>query len=160
LLFSTTDPRPSARRLTFGLSVAQVREVLDPLPMLPVPIASPFMLGLVDWRGQPVPVIDLSLRLGLGPSRLEDSRLLIARVASEGALVGFPVRPQVRVQTLPLAHEPVSRRLFGQWSLTRGVFELSSETLVVPDLDHLLLAPRVAAGSTDELGLPSVPATS
>jgi chemotaxis signal transduction protein len=83
MVFSVADPRPGEQPLSFGLSISQINEILYPLPLLPVPGAPPFVLGLVNWRDRPVPAIDLGARLGLAPeaspSASGRNRLIIVR---------------------------------------------------------------------------------
>ena len=161
VIFSITEPYLVERALSFGLSISQVLEILEPLPMTPVPAAPAFVLGLVNWRDRPVPVIDLANRLGLaGLARSNANgrtRLMIARDkdhvlpvrssegnalkrgSNQGTLVGFLVRPEIRLLRLPIAHQPSSRPLTLDRVLTRGMVELEKETLVIPDLRGILL---------------------
>ena len=139
ICFSTADSPVQASAITFGLSVSQVPCVLQSFSLLPVPGAAAFVLGLVDWQGYPLAVIDLSRRLGGAASPvMSDSRLLIARASTRQAFVSFPVRPQMRVRSLPMAHRPSVRALPLQEALLRGKFDLTNETLVIPDIDSLL----------------------
>ncbi len=52
----------------FGIPVEQVRDVLAPPPMTPVPLAPPEVAGALNLRGRIVIVIDLRKRLGLPPA--------------------------------------------------------------------------------------------
>ena len=49
----------------FAVEVANVHEVIDPLPLTLVPNADPFAPGLINARGAVVPVLDLQHRLGI-----------------------------------------------------------------------------------------------
>jgi len=49
----------------FAINVAQVREVLEVLQITKVPTAPAYMRGLVNVRGQAIPVVDLRRRFGL-----------------------------------------------------------------------------------------------
>jgi len=139
ICFSTADSAGHASAITFGLSVSQVPRVLQSFSLLPIPGAAAFVLGLVDWQGYPLTVIDLSRRLGGAASPvMSDSRLFIVRASTRQAFVSFPVRPQVRVRSLPIAHQPSGRALPLQAALLRGKFDLTDETLVIPDIDSLL----------------------
>ena len=51
----------------FAIDVAQVREILEVLHITKVPTAPGHMRGVVNVRGQAIPVIDLRLRFGLPP---------------------------------------------------------------------------------------------
>ncbi|WP_052772731.1 chemotaxis protein CheW [Luteimonas sp. FCS-9] len=48
----------------YGLELLKIREVVLPAPLLPVRGASPCLAGLMNLRGQGVPVVDLGLQLG------------------------------------------------------------------------------------------------
>jgi len=121
--------------------------------MIPVPAAPAFVLGLVNWRDRPVPVIDLAGRLGLASeanlSANGRTHLIIARDkghvlgsskggSNQDALVGFLVRLAIRVLRLPIAHQPCSRTLPLNQALTRGIVELENETLVILDIRGIL----------------------
>ena len=52
----------------YALDIDRVREILRPLPLVPLPHAPPAVLGVADYRGEVVPVLDLRRRFGLPPS--------------------------------------------------------------------------------------------
>jgi purine-binding chemotaxis protein CheW len=138
VLFATTAPTPRARPLSFGLSLAQLLEVVELPTPLPVPGAPAWVLGLTEWRGRALPVLDLALRLGLPPSVIDRrARLLVVRASPKDA-VGVVVRPGVRVLSPQVRHRPCTRALTVTAGLCRGAFELAGETVVVPDLAALV----------------------
>ncbi len=138
LLLFSTSPGGEAPVL-FGLSLSQVQEIVRPQPLLRVPGAPPYLLGLAPFRDEVVPVIDLSLRMGAGPSFFEgESRLLIARGARVPLKVAFPVRPEIKVEGLPLPNRVNATGRLLDRSLVRGVFELDAGTVFIPDLDRFL----------------------
>ena len=68
---------------TFALSVAQVREVLDLLAFSKVPNMPDYVRGMIDVRGQTVPVIDLRIKFGMPPAEPTDStRIMVLEVVS------------------------------------------------------------------------------
>lgn len=138
LCFTTAVQAQQEPPVTFGLSLSQVVRMQQAPALLQVPGAAPSILGLMQWQGAPLAVIDLSARLG-GPATavMPNSRLLIARATGRRAFVSFPVRPQVQVRHLPLAHQPCTRPLPLHASLTRGTFDCANEILVIPDIDGL-----------------------
>ncbi|MBX3274081.1 MAG: purine-binding chemotaxis protein CheW [Sandaracinaceae bacterium] len=52
----------------YAVDIDRVREILRPLPLVPLPHAPPAVLGVADYRGEVVPVLDLRRRFGLPPS--------------------------------------------------------------------------------------------
>lgn len=146
VVFQVTEPHPTERAMSFGLSISQVREIAESPPIIPIPGAPASVSGLVDWRGLPVPIIDVAERLGLAQAPADRrTRLVIARdrgTSGRGVLVGLTSRPAIRLLRLPVAHLPSKRPLHLDPALTRGVFELESETLVIPDIREILRQDR------------------
>lgn len=48
----------------YALGVACVRQVINPLTLTAVPHAPPFVVGLADFRGEVIPVVDFRVYLG------------------------------------------------------------------------------------------------
>lgn len=49
----------------FGIEVEDVQEIIRQQPLTQVPLAAPDICGLMNLRGQVIPVVDLPCRLGL-----------------------------------------------------------------------------------------------
>lgn len=63
-----------------AIPAEQIVEVLRMVAVTPVPDGPSWALGVVDRRGEPLPVIDLAGRLGLPTSEPGlDSRLVVCR---------------------------------------------------------------------------------
>jgi len=68
-----------------ALEVGIVREILDSTPITRLPIAPPFLSGVIDVRGVIVPVIDLRVKLGLpAVPATQDTRILIVNLTDAG----------------------------------------------------------------------------
>ncbi|MEI6986384.1 MAG: chemotaxis protein CheW [Rhodospirillaceae bacterium] len=68
---------------TFALNVAQVREVLDLCPFARVPNMPAYVRGMIDVRGQTVPVIDLRVKFGMSPVEPSDTtRIMVLEVVT------------------------------------------------------------------------------
>jgi len=75
----------------FAINVSQVREVLEVPQITKIPTAPAYMRGVVNVRGQSIPVVDLSLRFGL--PRISDTvntRVIVMElnIAGETAVIG------------------------------------------------------------------------
>jgi purine-binding chemotaxis protein CheW len=65
----------------YVLDIRRVREIVQPLPVLPVPRAPEWMDGVVNLRGEVLPVLDVRRRLGLPPApRTRRTKLLVVNV--------------------------------------------------------------------------------
>ena len=138
LAFAVSTPVTAGRPLLIGLSVAQVLEIVEPMPIVALPFASPTVLGITQWRQRIVPAIDLAqrLKLPLLPAARQ-GRWIIARATPGGELVAFPIDPNVQVLRFPLVARPGETALPSDPGDLLGVYELDDCTLVIPDLSAI-----------------------
>ena len=74
---------------TFGISIRNVREILDMRPISRLPHAPNFLLGMIDVRGSGYPIVDLRTKLGLpAVEATEATRIIILDVPMKDRLVG------------------------------------------------------------------------
>ncbi|MGJ4945953.1 chemotaxis protein CheW [Bradyrhizobium sp. HKCCYLS1011] len=74
---------------TFGISIRNVREILDMRPISRLPHAPHFLLGMIDVRGSGYPIVDLRLKLDLPSVPSTDAtRIIILDVPIEDRIVG------------------------------------------------------------------------
>jgi purine-binding chemotaxis protein CheW len=96
---SSFDPDEEFRLATFAvgddlyaIDIMRIKEIVRPLPVTPVPKAPAGMVGVVDLRGQVIPLFDLRLRFDLPPRR--DDELVHVRqliVTIDGRVLGLVV---------------------------------------------------------------------
>ncbi len=69
----------------FGVEVTRTREILSLTPVTKVPQTPEYMLGVINLRGQVVPVVDMRLKLGL-PAKAdsEDTCIIVVEVLVDG----------------------------------------------------------------------------
>ncbi len=72
----------------YGLDVMGVREIIDMRPIRPIPQSEDFVKGIINLRGEVVPVIDFRLKLGMGTSEYDEhARIIVLEVAGETDVV-------------------------------------------------------------------------
>jgi purine-binding chemotaxis protein CheW len=83
----------------YVIDIRRIREILQPLPVTAVPRAPEWMDGVVNLRGEVVPVLDVRRRLGLPPAPpTRRTKLLIVHVAGRVlALVVDGVSEVIRI---------------------------------------------------------------
>jgi purine-binding chemotaxis protein CheW len=137
LIFSTGQIRYGGLSVFFLVSLLRAVELMEPTALMRVPGSEPHFLGLAGWRGQPLPLIDLSARLGFGPSALaEDTCFLILRSNRLGAF-GIPVCARLELRSLPIPNEPFGEDLGLDASLIKGAYKSGDSLLLVPDLESI-----------------------
>lgn len=124
---------------TYGINVMQVQEVLRVTEIAPVPGAPPYVLGIVNLRGNVVTVIDTRTRFSLPTTDLGDaSRIVI--IESEQQVVGMLVDSVAEVVELRQS-EIDSAPSIGNEDSSRyiqGVASRDTDLLIVVDLNKLL----------------------
>ncbi|ARN74661.1 chemotaxis protein CheW [Oceanicoccus sagamiensis] len=72
----------------YGINIRSIKEVLDLCEITPLPSSADYLRGVINLRGQVVPVIDLKLRFGLAVTEMTvDTCILILEIKdSQGEL--------------------------------------------------------------------------
>lgn len=74
----------------YAVGIGHVHQIVNPLPVTPLPHTPPEISGVADYRGDVVPILDLRARFGLPPSPPSRSTRWILVNARE-RLVGLVV---------------------------------------------------------------------
>jgi chemotaxis signal transduction protein len=163
-LFAFTLPGAGAA-LDFALPAAQVVEVLSAIMPRPVPGALEPLLGLLAWRGEALPVLDLARAVGLPPTDLARAvgppppawapprgasfaHAVVARAAHSRQLLVFPVERMAGVRQGPFPQPAIAIAPYPGARRVLGAFGDGGRMLVVPDLDGALERSPVALGAS------------
>ena len=69
----------------FGVEVTRTREILSMTPVTKVPQTPGYLIGVINLRGQVVPVVDMRLKLGLpAGEETEDTCIIVVEVQVDG----------------------------------------------------------------------------
>lgn len=128
---------------TLGVDVRFVREIIDVKKVTPLPNAPSEVLGVVDVRGQSVPIVDLCRRLGVAPGDwAEEARMVVLEFASGGRhrQVGIQADRVRNVdQIAPAEIETIPREGFGHWDadVLLGLSRRNEDLVVLIDLQGI-----------------------
>ena len=139
------EPTPRWLRLRcggqrYGLELLKVQEVVLPAPLLALRGTVPAMLGVMNLRGQVVPVMDLGMHLGQ-PSQPETPATRFVVIEEKGEVLGLRVTAVEDVVTLgegqvePPGTTQVQRPVDG---LFRGIARLGGDPMILLDASCLL----------------------
>lgn len=132
----------------FAIDVSQVREVLDLSPITKVPQAADFMRGVINVRGNVVPVVDLRMKFGLPPAdNTKDTRVVVMEISMDGeeVVLGALADSVHDVKEInPDQIEPPPR-IGARWrsEFIKGIGKLDDQFIIILDIDRVF--------STDEL---------
>lgn len=125
----------------FGIETVYALEAISLRELIPVPCTPAFVLGVLNYRGRILAVLDLRRILGLsGEAVTEGSKVVL--VEAGGMTFGIVVDTVAGITSV-LAHKvaPPPEALTGlRLTLTRGVTE---ELITILDLDALARAPEI-----------------
>jgi len=129
----------------YGISVAEVREVLRYTDIAPVPGSPSYVIGIINLRGNVVTVIDTRARFDLGPKDInDDTRIIIIDI--EDQEVGILVDSVAEVVDISLSaieaapnvgNEETSRYI-------QGVTSMNGQLLILVDVNKLLTEEELA----------------
>ena len=124
----------------YALELLKVQEVVRPATLLPLRGAAPHMLGVMNLRGQVVPVIDLGLYLGRRAVDV-DATTRIVVLEEHGEILGLRVTAVEDVANLTdqQIESPDNARV-GRMSnpLFRGVARLNECAVILLDASRIL----------------------
>ncbi|MBI1308818.1 MAG: chemotaxis protein CheW [Proteobacteria bacterium] len=85
----------------FALPILDVREIIRMTTITPVPQAPPFVEGVINLRGQIIPVVDLRKRFGLTSEKAgEDTRIIVVELGNN-MVIGLIVDAVREVERIP-----------------------------------------------------------
>jgi purine-binding chemotaxis protein CheW len=127
----------------FGVDILMVQEIIRSAPITSVPNSPDFIEGVINLRGNIIPVIELRKRLNLfrKDSASKESWILILDI--NGRVTGFIVDSVTRVlkileSTIEPPPEVVVAGLANQY--IRGVCDIGEGLLIMLDFNRILLA--------------------
>ncbi len=126
----------------FALEIVKVREVLELTSITKVPRTPTFMRGVINLRGNVVPVIDMNLKFGMmGTNQTVNTCIIIVEILLDGeeTLLGALVDSVQEVMDLdPNQIEPAPRigaKLKSEF--IRGMGKHDNQFLIILDIDKI-----------------------
>jgi purine-binding chemotaxis protein CheW len=121
----------------FGVASRDVLEVLRAVAIRPLPLAPKLVEGIIDLRGELVPVLDIRARLGLPAKSIEPSdHFVLSRVAQRRVVLRVDrALSLAEVRRLPLT---AAENLPGGIAHISGAARLSDGLILIHDLAEFL----------------------
>lgn len=133
----------------FAINVFKTREVLDMSKITRVPQAPDYMLGVVNVRGNAIPVVDLRLKFGLPKTEHSvHTRIIVIEVELEGAPVvlgGLADSVHEVVDLEPeQINEPPSIGMRWRTDLILGMGKRDDQFIIILDIDKVFSMEELA----------------
>ena len=116
-----------ANGLTYGVDTMHVVEIITDYSIRPVPLVPEYIKGIINLRGQIIPIIDFRLRLGCMED-LESNSTIILQV--ESTTIGMMVDSVSQVLDIDL-RQTSSIPVESRQELTNGMVSLPDGTVIL-----------------------------
>ena len=116
-----------ANGLTYGVDTMHVVEIITDYSIRPVPLVPEYIKGIINLRGQIIPIIDFRLRLGCMED-LESNSTIILQVESN--TIGMTVDSVSQVLDIDL-RQTSSIPVESRQELTNGMVSLPDGTVIL-----------------------------
>lgn len=123
----------------FGVNIKQTREIISAAELTYIPDAPDFVEGVIDLRGEIVPVINLSKRLSL-ESKENNNEQKIIIVEIDENLVGVMVKNVEEIIRIPVNNigEPPKITKKINKNYVSGVGKLENRLLILLNMNRIL----------------------
>ena len=126
---------------TYGIQINKVREILTYPIVTPIPDASNWVKGVINLRGEVVPIIDLRVRFHIDNDPVYTQRTIIIAVKTQdNRMIGLVVDAVSDMENIDL------ERLFPAPDMgssiapeyLKGLFKKDEKMIVILDIDRIL----------------------
>lgn len=121
-----------------GIDITRVREVTEMMNLVPVPRAPEYVLGLVNIRGEVLPVLSLRRRLGLAG---EDTGHSLIVAEDEGRAAGLRIDALLgtkRIEASKVSRESDLLSTRRERAFFVGVYQTEEKPILILDLSKTL----------------------
>lgn len=130
----------------FGVNILSVQEIIREAPITAIPDSPDFIEGVINLRGNIIPVIDLRKRLKVYREEDGDKGIWIIILNIQGRVTGFIVDKVTKVIKVPrgtLSHPPdiVVAGLKSRY--IQGVCKMESGLLILLDFNRILMVDEI-----------------
>ena len=127
----------SSDGLLFGINTKYVTEIITIVKPTPLPMVPSYVKGIMNLRGQLIPIVDIRLRLGKYEIEYDEKACIVV-IEYEGTSIGIIVDTVVNVVDIAIdniSYMPENNRE----EMVSGMISLSDkETLLILDCELLL----------------------
>ncbi|MBB5354072.1 two-component system chemotaxis response regulator CheV [Anoxybacillus mongoliensis] len=123
----------------FAINVIKVKEIIQPIAPTKVPHAHPYIEGIIELRGEVLPLIDLAKALGFGPSNNPAQDKYIVAQFNQQKVV-FHVHNVTQIHRISWKQiEKPSQMYQGLESQIIGVVKLNGNMILLLDFEKIVV---------------------
>ncbi len=130
----------------FAVDILMVQEIIRSAPITPVPNSPDFVEGVINLRGDIIPVVDLRRRLSLDVGNGKTDKDWVIILDIDGRITGFIVDQVTEVMKIDEATiEPAPELLVSglESQYIQGVCDIGTNLIVLLDFSRILLVEEI-----------------
>ncbi|MFT5115548.1 MAG: purine-binding chemotaxis protein CheW [Parasphingorhabdus sp.] len=148
----------------YGVGILHIREIIEYDNLTVVPLMPDFISGVINLRGNVVPVVNLARRFGHQPKAIgkRTSIVIIDIKDTDGESVEVGMVVDIVNEVIELADSDIAAApTFGakiRADFIQGMGKIDDKLMILLDVNHVLSINELASvtSMTDELNIPSV----
>ncbi len=122
----------------FGINVIKVKEIIQPTPITVVPHAHKFVKGIIQLRGEVLPVVDMSKVLGLQANESSQSKYIVAEFNQQKVVFNVDNVTQIHRISWNQIEKP-SDMYRGGSSQIIGVIKRNEDMILLLDFESIMV---------------------
>ncbi len=129
----------------YGIDIAFVTDIIELQTITAVPDLPKYVKGVINLRGQVIPIIDLRLRFKMA-ARDYDDRTVITVVRIHNSLIGFIIDTATEVQEIPVENidpAPAFQGKEGQKRYIAGLGKIDGQVIIILDVENIVAQQEV-----------------
>ncbi|WP_078409293.1 chemotaxis protein [Priestia abyssalis] len=144
-------------QIKFGINVIKVKEIINPVPITPIPHAHPYVEGIIELRGEVLPIVNVATALNMAPSSTPDKDKFIVTEFNKQKMV-FHVHHVTQIHRISWKQiEKPSQMYQGLETQITGVIKMEDHMLLMLDFEKIVTDVNPDSGinisSVKKLGL-------
>ncbi len=135
----------------YGINIQHVTDIIELQKITEVPDMPDYVKGVINLRGQVIPVIDLRLRFRM-EAREYDDRTVITVVQMKKNSIGFIIDTATEVQEIPAKNIDPPPKFQGENAkekFIQGLGKIDTEVIILLDMEKLVGEAELEAISSE-----------
>ncbi|WP_141431357.1 chemotaxis protein [Bacillus sp. 03113] len=122
----------------FGINVIKVKEIILPVPVLQIPHSHKYVKGIIELRGEILPVVNLVEAIGFAPSSQNETDKFIVTEFNQQKFV-FHVQNVTQIHRISWEQiEKPSSSYQGQTGELTGIVKIENEIIMLLDFEKII----------------------
>ncbi len=122
----------------FGINVIKVKEIIQPKTVIPIPHSHPHVKGLIQLRGEVLPVVDMARVLGVEEEETSTSKYIVAEFNQQKVIFHVHNVTQIHRISWDQIDKP-SEMYSGVHSGIIGVIKRNESMILLLDFESIML---------------------